>query len=257
MNGLASAIYEGTVVHCRHRPRQHRFTYRMAQLYLDLDELQEVFARRWFWSVDRTNVAQWRRDDFMAPRELPLADVVRDLVKRDTGVSVTGPVRMLAHLRYFGYVFNPVTFYYCFAADGVTLLAIVAEITNTPWRERHAYALAVQGCDAIDGRMNWDFAKAFHVSPFMALERQYRWTLNVPEESLHVHMRVDAPTHREFDATLHLNRRPMTPANLARVLWRYPFMTAKVIGAIHLEALRLWLKRVPVLTHPARDGDRP
>ena len=257
MTALASAIYEGTVVHCRHQPRRHRFTYRMAQLYLDLDELDTVFAGRWLWSVGRANIAQWRRDDYMAPEVPSLAEAVRDVVRRQTGVTVTGPVRMLAHLRYFGYVFNPVTFYYCFAADGTTLLAVVAEITNTPWRERHAYALAVDAGHRHADGTRWCFAKTFHVSPFMPLDRHYRWTLGVPGDALRVHMRVDAPSHHEFDATLQLRRRPITPRNLARVLWRYPLMTAKVIGAIHLEALRLWLKRVPVYTHPASDGDRP
>lgn len=111
---LASAVYEGWVRHRRHAPRAHAFRYRMAQLYLDLDEIETVFARRWLWSVDRRNLAEFRRHDYLAPHDKPLAEAVRDRVERALGHRPQGPVRLLTHLRYGGYVFNPVSFYYCF-----------------------------------------------------------------------------------------------------------------------------------------------
>ena len=127
----------------------------------------------WLWSVGRRNLAEFRRSDFLGPAATPLKDAVRDCVVRATGVRPAGPVRLLTHLRYAGYSFNPVSFYYCFGADAVTLEHVVAEITNTPWQERHAYVLSSSGAQRRGGALQWTFAKAFHVSPFMPMERGY------------------------------------------------------------------------------------
>jgi DUF1365 family protein len=247
---LCSAVYEGRVSHRRHAPQPHAFEYRMAQLYLDLDELDQVFARRWLWSSRRPNLARFRREDYLGPGELPLAEAVRARVAAELGYRPQGPIRLLTHLRYFGYVFNPVSFYYCFAADGVTLDCIVAEITNTPWRERHAYVLPLDRAQRHGRSLHWTFPKRFHVSPFMPMARDYAWRFTPPGTDLHVHMEVLRDGTREFDAHLHLQRHELSGAALARVLWRYPLMTAQVIGAIHWQALRLWLKRNPVHDHP-------
>ncbi|MEX1830116.1 DUF1365 domain-containing protein [Luteibacter sp. CQ10] len=264
MTSPASAIYEGTVTHRRHLPRPHAFTYRMAQLYLDLDELDRVFHDRWLWSVDRANLAQFRRGDYLGSPAMPLHEAIRERVREYTGHRPTGPIRMLAHLRYAGYVFNPVVFYYCYADDGIDLQAIVAEITNTPWRERHAYVLPVDRAVQRGRAMAWAFDKDFHVSPFMAMERRYDWRFTAPGDDLRVHMKVHRDEACEFDATLALARHPLNGPGLARVLWRYPLMTARVIGAIHWQALRLWLKKTPVHDHPgharlarADHGDSP
>jgi uncharacterized protein len=248
---LASAVYEGVVRHRRVVPHPHAFEYRVAQLYLDLDELERAFAQRWLWSAERRNVAQFRRSDYLGPAELPLAEAVRRRVEQATGQRPVGPVRLLTHLRYFGYVFNPVSFYYCFARDGVTLIAIVAEITNTPWKERHAYVLPIETAQVQGRALQWSFPKTFHVSPFLPMAREYAWGFTNPGTDLLVHMDVLREGQREFDATLTLKRRPLNAASLARVLWRYPLMTAQVIGGIHWQALRLWVKRNPIYDHPA------
>ncbi len=247
---LASVLYEGEVWHRRHAPRTHAFRYRMAQLFLDLDELDDVFAGRWLWSVERRNLAAFHRADFLGPATMPLTEAVRELVLERTGVRPDGPIRLLAHLRYGGYSFNPVSFYYCYAAGGQLLTHVVAEITNTPWKERHAYVLPVDRATLQGRALCWTFDKDFHVSPFMAMQRRYAWRFTEPGRDLHVHMDVLREEHREFDAHLHLQRRPLDGAALARVLWRYPLMTGQVIGAIHWQAFRLWLKRTPVYTHP-------
>ncbi len=251
MSDLASAIYEGCVRHRRHAPHAHAFEYRMAQLYLDLDELDQVFRDRWLWSLERANLATFRRSDFLGDSAQPLVDAVRDRVEQATGERPGGSVRLLAHLRYVGYSFNPVSFYYCHDRDGA-LHSIVAEITNTPWNERHAYVLALADAERRGRALHWAFDKAFHVSPFLPIDRGYRWSFTVPADDLRVHMDVCDGERREFDATLQLQRCPLDGAQLARVLWRYPLMTAQVMTAIHWQALRLWLKRTPVHDHPSR-----
>ena len=258
MSVLHSAVFEGRVAHRRHRPHAHAFGYRIAQLYLDLDEVDRVFAGRWLWSSRGRSLAEWRRSDYLGPAARPLRDAVLDRVEQASGQRPAGAVRMLCHPRYAGYVFNPVTFYYCHAAadTGGALEAVVAEITNTPWRERHAYVLPVTAAERHGASLHWRFDKAFHVSPFMAMARRYDWSFSEPGEDLRVHMQVSEGQAREFDASLHLRRRPLDGPALARMLWRYPLMTAQVTGAIHWQALRLWLKRTPVHDHPRLQADR-
>lgn len=253
---LNSAIFEGWVRHRRYAPHAHSFRYRTAMLYLDLDEVDRVFAQRWLWSSNRRNVAEFRRSDYLTPHGMPLAEAVRARVAGHTGRRPQGPVRLLTHLRYFGQSFNPVSFYYCYAADGVTLEAIVAEITNTPWKERHAYVLPVETAQRHGKALHWDFQKAFHVSPFLPLDRDYSWRFTVPDEALRVHMDVLAAGQREFDATLVLQRRAIDGAGLARVLLRFPAMSLRVLAAIHWQALRLYLKGNPVYDHPGPDQNR-
>jgi DUF1365 family protein len=246
----ASAIYHGWVTHRRHAPHPHSFRYRMAQLWLDLDELDDVFRGRWLWSTRGRNLAEFRRSDYLGPPSRPLAEAVRDRVEQALGRRPTGPVRLLTHLRYAGYVFNPVSFYYCYGTDGETLDSIVAEITNTPWRERHAYVLPVAGAQPRGRALPWQF----HVSPFLPMDCRYDWRFTPPGEDLRVHMQVWRESACQFDATLALRRRPLDGPGLALTLARFPLMTLQVTGAIHWQALRLWLKRNPVHDHPSLSG---
>ncbi|MCK7593854.1 DUF1365 domain-containing protein [Pseudomarimonas salicorniae] len=249
--GLASAIYRGEVQHRRHSPHPHAFRYPLFMLYLDLDELPGLFAGRWLWSINRRNLAEFRRSDYLGDADRPLKACVLDTVAAATGQRPDGPVRLLTHLRYFGHCFNPVSFYYCFEACGERLHSIVAEITNTPWKERHRYVLPLRGAESLGEGWRWDFRKAFHVSPFLPLDRDYRWRFGAPGEQLRVHMDSRSREGKDFDATLSLRREPITAGNLARCLLRHPAMTLRVVLAIHWQALLIWCKRNPVYDHPS------
>jgi DUF1365 family protein len=249
---FASGVYVGELRHRRFTPRSHAFRHGVFFLYLDLDELPRVFARRWLWSVDRPNLCAFRREDYYGDPTRSLKDCVLERVERETGRRPAGPVRLLTHLRTLGHCFNPVSFYYCYAADGRTLEAILAEITNTPWMERYQYVLPVT--DAERERHEFGFGKAFHVSPFLPMNMHYEWMLSTPASRLHVHMvnRVTVGADPAFDATLTLSRRELTGRTLARALLRYPGMSLFVVFWIHWHALRLWFKRVPFFSHPAK-----
>jgi uncharacterized protein len=251
---LHSAVYEGVVRHRRRDSCPHSFGYRVAHLLLDLSEIDSVFANRRLWSVGRRNLAEFRRSDYLGPAEQPLEAAVRDCVARATDTRPAGPIRLLTHARYAGYLFNPVSFYYCYEADGVTLHSIVAEITNT-WHERYCYVLPLRSATIQGRRLVWSFDKSFHVSPFVGMDRRYVWTFSRPDESLYVNMEVLRGEQHEFDATLALHRSPVDGAALNRVLWRYPLMTCQVITGIYWQALRLWLKGAHVYAHPGASDE--
>jgi DUF1365 family protein len=247
---MDSCIYEGRVRHTRTEPALHRFDYRLFMMYLDLDELPSIFERRWFWSSTRPALARFRRSDHLGDPERPLADCVRDLVEEESGQRPSGPIRLLTNLSYFGYCFNPVSFYYCFEDDRETVAFIVAEVNNTPWGERDCY---VMNCaDGDHGPWRFQPRKKMHVSPFMPMDVQYEWALSRPTTHLSVHMANFRNGKRFFDAGMNLKQRSISSRSLGTVLLRFPFLTAKIILAIHFEALRLWLKRCPFYEHPKK-----
>ena len=253
---MKSCIYEGLVRHSRRHPVRHAFRYRVFMMYLDLDELPGLFRGRWFWSASRPALARFRRENHMGNPQASLKTSVLDLVEQETGRRPAGPVRLLTNLSYYGYCFNPVSFYYCFADDGHTLETIVAEVNNTPWGERDTYVLpareSVVESSGESGILRFQPEKKMHVSPFMPMTMDYDWSFIEPAERLTVFMASERDGERIFNASIALERREISPLSLARVLVVYPFMTLKVIVAIYWQALRLWVKRCPFYPHPAK-----
>jgi len=222
-------------------------------MYLDLNELPDLFKPFRFWSVEKANIATFRRKDHLGDPAISLDQAVRDLVEKRLGDRPAGPIRILTHLRYFGYCFNPVSFYYCFNTADTRVETIIAEIHNTPWLEEYPYVLGDhlnEHSEAAWRRFRFD--KMFHVSPFMDMDIVYDWRFRVPGERLNVHMINYRNGERLFDASLALKRRKISAASLSRLLIRYPLMTAKVTALIYRQALRLHLKKAPFFTHPAK-----
>lgn len=241
----AHALYEGWVSHRRSQPLEHAFRYRMSWVFLDLDHLAEAFQGRWLWSCNRPAVAWLRRGDHLGDAVTPLAEATRQLV-RAQGIDADGPVCLMTQLRYWGFVMNPVSFYFCYAADRQTLRAVVAEVHNTPWGERHCYVLPI---DESHSASTW-LDKQFHVSPFMPIDQQYRWQVAPPGESLRLRIANFEQGRRQFSASLSLRRRPWSALELHRALWLYPLMTQRIFAAIYWQALRLWWKGAPYHAHP-------
>jgi len=248
---MHSALYTGRLSHRRWRPVPHAFDYEVCYAWLDLAELDDVFRGRWLWSTRRPALAWLRRDDYLGDPALPLDTAVRARVEAQTGRRPDGPIRLLTLLRTWGHCFNPVSFYYCFDRDDRRIETVVAEITNTPWAERHAYVLPADSGVRDDERLRFRFGKQFHVSPFMPMDHDYDWTFGEPGEALGIRMVNRHAGERVFDATLALERREITGASLAWALARYPFATVSVVRRIYWQAFRLWLKRTPFHAHPA------
>ena len=229
------------------------FQYRLFFMFLDLAELPTLFDIHPLWSYERFNIACFRRRDHFGDPSILLDQAVADLVEDRLGSRPNGPIRLLTHLRYFGHCFNPASFYYCYDPSGTRVDTIVVEIHNTPWGDRHCYVLgAEQDEHPIKYWRRHQFAKSFHVSPFIDMDIRYDWRFRLPDDSIRVHMIDYEKGEKLFDASLTLRRRPMNRHALTRVLLRYPVMTGKVISLIYWQSLRLLLKKTPVFTHPKK-----
>jgi uncharacterized protein len=244
---LKSAIYEGWVSHMRYGAPVHSFRHRLTMCYVALDEVEEVVGLHPLWSSNRKNVVQFRRSDYIGDPEVPLINEVRAIAKQDGA-----QVRVLTHLRTWGWCFNPISLYYCFDDAGKDLNAVVASVTNTPWGESHDYVLTA----GEDQRVDQLVPKQLHVSPFFGMDQVHRFAGEAPGSELQFVAETHEQGHSALRAELRLKRRELDRMSMTAMLLRYPFMTWRVSVGIYLQAARLGLKGAQFHAHPDSAGNR-
>ena len=244
-----SGIYAGTITHRRHAPARHVFTHGVYQVLLDLDELGRLDREVVGFGHNRAAVTSFHDADHLGAADRPVRDKLEDRLRAAGITPPGGRILLLTNLRVLGYVFNPVSWFYCYTPDG-QLTLVVAEVNNT-FGDTYVYVLddLERGGDHL---LRASDDKVLHVSPFLGIDdHRYRFAFRPPEDRVAVHMDVLKAGRRVLDATLAGRYRPLTSRTLARTLVRYPLMTLRTIVLIHWHALRLWAKRVPVHRRPA------
>ena len=239
------------MTHKRYLPREHFFSYKLSMLCLDLDDINDLLSKAKLWGRSGFFPAQFRRSDYHGDSAYSIKESIKQTIKRQTGADFKGRVKLITHARYFGILFNPVSFYYCYD-DEDTLKFIVSEITNTPWLERHAYVHDCRNKTETDGQLNFKFSKDFHVSPFFDIDQQYHWKFSKADQQLKIHMSNSENSEKVFDSSLIMEREELTAKKLDLFVLKYPFMTAKVIWGIYWQAMRLKLKNTPFYIHPKK-----
>lgn len=250
------AIYRGQVRHRRFHPKPHQFHSPLVMLQLDLAHLSAHFERSRWWSLEGFNLISFMRRDYLDAPGANLDEAVRDLVAQKTGKRPAGAVQIYTQPRFWGLVFNPVSFYWCHDADG-KLETIIAEINSTPWNERHAYVLPIS--DNLSTKPNtfcFEFDKSFHVSPFMPMTLRYRWQFSFRGSRNVIHMTLLDGERCHFDATFVASASPLSKQAMARLPWRYAAQCVRVVTGIYWHALVLWLKRTPFYSHPQTEAQQ-
>lgn len=246
---MNSALYECTVMHHRLEPLKNRFVYRIFMFALDLDELDTLQGRLRLFSRNRFNIFSFRDADHLQLGKATIKENLQEFVQKNGIQTELGKVLLITHVRMFGYVFNPVSFYYCYDMNGEPLCA-VPEVGNT-FGEQKPYLLKSE--DRTEHGFRKRMTKFFYVSPFIALDAEFDFRLNLPGETLQVNIDDWKEGRRFFVTAVTGQRRPLTDARLLWYVLRFPFITLQVIGLIHWQAMKLYIKRLPFL----RKADNP
>lgn len=248
---MNTAFYVGRLSHARLTPKPHRFSYPVFMPFVDVDAVESITDRVPFWSKKRLAPARFVRSDFIGDDDISISEAIKIRISETTGKSFSGQIFLLANWRYFGLQNNPIACYFCVGGDSQKLDYIVAEVTNTPWGERHSYVLPV--IDSTEP-FHTEFAKELHVSPFHGMNQRYRWLSTTPSDSLAIKLTNIEEEERVFHAVLQLRRVPVSVKSGLALLFRFPLETAKVTLGIYWQALTLFLRRVPLYSHPKNNS---
>jgi uncharacterized protein len=242
-----SRLYRGQVKHRRRQGVQHRFTYDVFALYVDIDELTELHQRYRFFSYNHFNLISLHDQDLGPGRNQGLRPWIETLLRGQDIYLDGGKVYLLCFPRVLGYGFSPLSIWYCHRRDG-RLQAIVAEVHNT-FGERHHYVLATDGAGN-PWTNEYRAHKDFHVSPFMPLQGEYRFHFSPPDEHVHVVIHESVAGAPALDASLSGVSVPFYDRTLLVLFFRIPLLGLKIAGAILWQALKLWLRGAPVFKKP-------
>ena len=242
-----SAIYFGAVAHQRFRPKPHRLRYRLAQLLIDIDELEALAKRSRLLSHNRFNLIAFHDSDYGDRSNRPLREQVESLL-HTAGITIDGgAIRLLTIPRIFGHVFNPISTWFCYTRDG-GLRATIYEVTNT-FKDRHFYVIPSEADNR--GRIRQRCDKRLYVSPFMDIAMQYDFALKPPDARVSLCVTGSDSDGRLIVASFIGKRDTLNDAALVRLLLSLPLMTIRVVLGIHWEAMKLWLKGIAIRRHPA------
>jgi len=245
---MNAALYLGRVFHQRHLPRQHRFNYPFFMWALNLDRVDEIADLGFWFSPRRAALSRFRRADYLGPAEEPLHLCVKRKLEKLTNKPVTGEIWGLLNLSTLGLYFSPINFYFGYDLQG-NCTHLLAEVSNTPWNERHYYAH-----DLTIPNPEIRHAKAFHVSPFNPMEQEYRWQIEPPGERVRIRIAVHDQRGHIFDAAIQLQQQPLTTSVARSQLLKKPVMTGFILAGIYWQALRLYLKKVPYVPYKKKES---
>ncbi|MCW8329358.1 DUF1365 domain-containing protein [Photobacterium sp. SDRW27] len=260
---MNSALFVGSIRHRRFSPVKHAFTYPMFMPLIDLDELEDLQSSVKGFGLHFLNFARFRTADYLRGHDRQYSDeaanivtdnkamslkmAVVDKVESLTGERVDGRVMLLCQLRYAGLYFSPLNLYYLYDEHD-NWRWVLAEVSNTPWNERHYYVLPAKSDWSGD---SWKEDKAFHVSPFNPMSQQYNWRFRAPEKQLQLHLDIRSMegNKKVLDATMLMKRQPFTSKVLWHLIAKTPIQTLKIVVGIYWQALRLWRKGAPFYSH--------
>ncbi|WP_299568186.1 DUF1365 domain-containing protein [uncultured Shewanella sp.] len=259
---FSSGIYQGEVSHRRFTPKSHSFSYDMALMAINLDEISQLEKVSRLFGMSKWSLLKFNPQDYLNSLASQFEEQAVEQLETDNSIlspasalkqRVMWTIKQLGakfdcdevifagQIRHFGFYFSPVNFYFCYQAGQP--IYMLAEVSNTPWDQRHCYLVDIQDTQTTD--------KVFHVSPFLNLDMHYQWKIVPPSKRLNVTIQNrDDDNKKLFDASLHLQRKPFSSANVRQMLTAFPVMTMKIMWGIYWQAFKLFVKKIPFVAHP-------
>lgn len=247
---MQNAIYSGFVIHNRLSPKRHIFKYNITMFFLDVDDVENAFAKIPVASVNKFNLISFKRKNYLPSDDAAsIREQIIKIINANGYAEVPDKIYILTHVGYFGYCYNPVSFFYCYSKEE-QLIYFLAEVNNTPWNERHVY---FKKLDSSEPEIKFNLDKKFHVSPFLPMDMIYKWNIKPPKESASVSMKCFEHNDLLFTASFMLTKKKLSAMNCFKALLQNPLATHLLHYRIYWQALKLLIKRTPFFHHTQRN----